>query len=99
MFKYDHNNSRLIGPHGSLSVPAGDQAALKMAMLLQGECTEVGPTRSAEDFNYSTFRFPNPKSRSLTRSAQKKPGAASRLIRSVLTELYGNCFAIKYRAI
>lgn len=57
MFKYDHNNSRLIGPHGGLSVPAGDQAALKMAMLLQGECTEVGPTRSAQDFNYSTSRY------------------------------------------
>lgn len=57
MFEYDAENSLLLGPHGSLSVPAGDQASLKMAMLLQGECTEVGPTQAAKNFTYSKSRY------------------------------------------
>jgi transposase len=57
MFDYDAENSWLVGPHGSLSVPAGDQASLKMAMLLQGECTEVGPTQAAKNFKYSKSRY------------------------------------------
>lgn len=57
MFEYDAENSLLFGPHGSLSVPAGDQASLKMAMLLQGECTEVGPTQAAKNFTYSKSRY------------------------------------------
>ena len=42
MFGYDPDKSLLLGPQGNLPIPPGDQAALKMAMLLQGECTEVG---------------------------------------------------------
>jgi len=57
MFKYDAENSLLLGPHGSLSVPSGDQAAPKMAMLLQGECTEVGPAQAAKNFMYSKSRY------------------------------------------
>lgn len=57
MFKYDAENSLLVGPHGSLPVPAGEQASLKMAMLLQGECTEVGPTQAARNFRYSKSRY------------------------------------------
>ncbi len=57
MFEYDAENSLLLGPRGSLSVPPGDQASLKMAMLLQGECTEVGPTQAAKNFTYSKSRY------------------------------------------
>lgn len=57
MFNYDAHNSRLCGPNGSLSVPPGDEASLKMAMLLQGECTEVGPTEAAKKFNFSRARY------------------------------------------
>lgn len=57
MFDYDAENSLLVGSHGSLSVPPGDQASLKMAMLLQGECTQVGPTQAAKKFHYSKSRY------------------------------------------
>jgi transposase len=57
MFDYDAENSWLVGPRGSLPVPPGDQALLKMAMLLQGECTEVGPTQAAKNFHYSKSRY------------------------------------------
>ena len=48
MFDYDPQRSVLIGPGGSLQIPPGDQASLKMAMLLQGECTEIGPRQAAK---------------------------------------------------
>jgi hypothetical protein len=57
MFNYDAQNSLLCGPHGSLPIPPGDQASLKVAMLLQGECTEVGPTQAARNFNYCRARY------------------------------------------
>ena len=57
MFQYDHNKSLLVGPHGRLSLPSGDQASLKMAMLLQGECTMVGPSQAAKNFNFSKSRY------------------------------------------
>ncbi len=57
MFQYDAENSLLLGPQGSLAVPWGDQTSLKMAMLLQGECTKVGPTQAAKNFDYSKSRY------------------------------------------
>jgi transposase len=57
MFQYDHNKSLLVGPRGSLPLPSGDQASLKMAMLLQGECTLVGPRQAARNFNFSKSRY------------------------------------------
>lgn len=57
MFQYDAEKCLLLGPHGSLAVPCGDQASLKMAMLLQGECTEIGPSRAAKNFRYSKSRY------------------------------------------
>ncbi len=41
MFDYDPHKSVLMGPGGDLSIPPDDQASLKLAMLLQGECTEI----------------------------------------------------------
>ena len=57
MFDYDPKSSRLTGPSGSLQIPPGDEASLKMAMLLQGECTKVGPTQAAKNFDYSKSRY------------------------------------------
>jgi transposase len=57
MFDYDPNSSRLSGPAGSLPIPSGDEASLKMAMLLQGECSEIGPTQAAKNFGYSKSRY------------------------------------------
>lgn len=57
MFGYDPQRSVLIGPCGTLQIPPGDQASLKMAMILQGECTEIGPTQAAKLFQYSKSRY------------------------------------------
>lgn len=57
MFEYDAKASMLIGPHGSLTIPPGDNASLKMAMLLLGECTKMGPTQAAKNFDYSKSRY------------------------------------------
>jgi hypothetical protein len=57
MFKYDPKKSMLIGPRGSLAIAPDDQASLKLIMLLQGECTEIGPGRAAKDFHYSKSRY------------------------------------------
>lgn len=57
MFKYDASKSMLIGPHGSLAIAPDDQASLKLIMLLQGECTEIGPGQAAKDFHYSKSRY------------------------------------------
>lgn len=57
MFEYDHKASSIIGPSGSLNIPPGDDASLKMAMLLQGECTAAGPLQAAKNFQYSKSRY------------------------------------------
>ena len=57
MFTFDSKNSRLVGTHGSLLVKQGDDASLKIAMLLQGECTQIGPTQAAKNFKYSKSRY------------------------------------------
>ncbi len=57
MFDYDPQNSQIVGPSGNLPIPAGDEASLKMAMLLQGECSKIGPTRAAQKFGYSKARY------------------------------------------
>jgi hypothetical protein len=57
MFDYNAESSVLSGPGGKLSIPPGDRASLKMAMLLQGECTETGPTQAAKIFHYSKSRY------------------------------------------
>ena len=57
MFDYDPHKSVLMGPGGDLSSPPDDQASLKLAMLLQGECTEIGPTQAAKMFQYSKSRY------------------------------------------
>ncbi len=57
MFEYDTEKSQLVGPRGSLFIRPDDHASLKMAMLLQGECTETGPTQAAKNFSYSKSRY------------------------------------------
>ena len=57
MFDYDPENSVIIGPKGALSIPPDDSASVKLAMLLQGECSEIGPTRAAKNFNFSKARY------------------------------------------
>jgi len=57
MLNFDPKTNMRIGSKGSLTIPPGDQASLKMAMLLQGECAETGPTQAAKNFHYSKSRY------------------------------------------
>lgn len=57
MFTYDTEKSQIVGSHGSLPIHSEDHASLKMAMLLQGECTETGPDQAAKNFGYSKSRY------------------------------------------
>lgn len=57
MFTYDPRKSKLVGPRGSLPIAPDDQASLKLIMLLQGECTEIGPGKAAKNFDYSKSRY------------------------------------------
>ena len=53
MLHVDEDGSCLVGPGGSLPLPPDDQITRRLAMLLAGECTELGPTRAAAQFGFS----------------------------------------------
>jgi transposase len=57
MLDFDDETVRLQGPAGSLSVPAGDEITLKLAMLFEGECEGLGPVAAARKFGYSRQRY------------------------------------------
>lgn len=44
---------QLQGPSGTLSIDANDKIARKLAMLYLGECTDIGPTKAAEQLGYT----------------------------------------------
>ena len=45
------------GPGGSLPVRSDDQIARRLAMLLQGECEGLGPSKAALKFQFSRQRY------------------------------------------
>jgi hypothetical protein len=48
---------QLTGPAGWLLVPDQDEITLKLAMLFEGQCEGLGPTRAAAKFHYSKARY------------------------------------------
>ncbi len=46
-----------IGPASSLVAPQDDEITGKLAMLIEGECEGLGPTRAAEKLGYSRQRY------------------------------------------
>ena len=42
---------------GSLSIDQNDEITVKLAMLLEGECGEEGPSKAAAKFGYSRQRY------------------------------------------
>ena len=64
-----------VGPRGSLELSAEDEVALKLLMLVEGECTALGPARAAEKFSYSRPRYFQ------IRAAFRERGAAGLLSR------------------
>ena len=47
----------LSGPKGSLPVKEDDQITLKLAMLFEGQCEGLGPSKAAEKFGYTRQRY------------------------------------------
>ena len=47
----------LYGPKGSLPVKEDDQITIKLAMLFEGQCEGLGPTKAAEKFGYTRQRY------------------------------------------
>jgi transposase len=57
MLKFNEEQSVIIGSHGALHIPHDDKASMKLAMLLIGECSEIGPIKAAQMFNFSKARY------------------------------------------
>jgi len=57
MCEFDQNESVLLGPGGQLQVPDGDDITRKLAMLIEGECGGLGPSKAARKYGFSRQRY------------------------------------------
>jgi transposase len=57
MAQFDLKKHVLVGTGGRLAVPRDDEVTRKLAMLIEGECEGLGPTRAAEKFGFSKQRY------------------------------------------
>lgn len=57
MAQFDLESHALIGEGGLLSVRADDEITRKLAMLIEGECQGLGPSRAAQKFGFSKQRY------------------------------------------
>jgi hypothetical protein len=48
---------QLVGAAGTLPIRPDDEVTLKLAMLIEGECEGLGPTRAARKFGFSKQRY------------------------------------------
>jgi hypothetical protein len=47
----------LLVPKGSIPVKEDDEITLKLAMLFEGQCEGLGPTKAADKFGYTRQRY------------------------------------------
>ena len=57
MLTIKNNKHFLSGPAGKLQIPNDDEITLKLAMIYEGECTDLGPLAAARKFGYSKPRY------------------------------------------
>ena len=57
MLDWLNSHPRLLGPSGSILLPDEDEITRKLAMLFEGQCEGLGPTRAAQKFGYSKQRY------------------------------------------
>ena len=57
MLETDKSQWRFVGPRGSLPVSPDDEITRKLAMLIEGECEGLGPTRAARKYGYTKQRY------------------------------------------
>jgi hypothetical protein len=55
--RFDLASHALIGASGSLAISPDDEIALKLLMLAEGECEELGPLAAAQKFGFSKQRY------------------------------------------
>lgn len=57
MITFENDQPFIRGPSGSILVPSDDEITLKLAMLIEGSCEGLGPSKAAKKFGYSKQRF------------------------------------------
>jgi transposase len=57
MITFKRKKPLLAGTSGSILVPEDDEITLKLAMLIEGQCEGLGPTKAAAKFGYTKARF------------------------------------------
>ena len=53
----DLQTQQFVGQSGTLPLVGADEVARKLAMLLEGECEGLGPSKAAEKFGYTKQRY------------------------------------------
>ena len=54
---FNHQVNAIVGDHGTLTASEDDEISRKLAMLIEGECEGLGPTKAAERFGYTKQRY------------------------------------------
>ncbi len=57
MCEFDQNKSMLLGAGGQLPVPDCDDVTRKLAMLIEGQCGGLGPSKAAKKYGFSRQRY------------------------------------------
>src|SRR5689334_16550293 len=57
MLDLSDSSAKLLGPAGSIRVPDEDEITRKLAMLFEGQCEGLGPSRAAQKFGYTKQRY------------------------------------------
>lgn len=54
---YDEQAKAIVGDRGSLRVLDDDEVSRKLAMLIEGECEGLGPTKAAQKYGFTKQRY------------------------------------------
>lgn len=54
---YDLDRYAFVGDAGALQGRPDDEISRKLAMLIEGECTKLGPTKAAAKYGFSKARY------------------------------------------
>ncbi|MFQ5592463.1 MAG: hypothetical protein ACE5HE_14995 [Phycisphaerae bacterium] len=54
---YDGQAKAIVGDRGSLAVLDDDEVSRKLAMLIEGDCEGLGPTKAAQKYGFTKQRY------------------------------------------
>ncbi len=57
MLETEKERMYIVGPEGRLPVAAEDEITRKLAMLVEGKCEGLGPSRAARKYGYTRQRY------------------------------------------